>query len=97
LALNRKTGRIDAGNNRLRSIVERTLQKMADLSIEVRHHEIIVSEPKTGRSVTYRWNSSSRMLEALCEMRSDPDTDTLKFVTEAWKAAYAKAKVLGWF
>ncbi len=36
------------------------------------------------------------MLEALCEMRSDPDAETLQFLSEAWKAAYAKAKALGW-
>ena len=36
------------------------------------------------------------MLEALSEMRSDPDAETLRFLSEASKAAYAKAKVLGW-
>ena len=36
------------------------------------------------------------MLEALCSMRGDPDAKALKFLTEAWKAAHAKAKALGW-
>jgi hypothetical protein len=27
---------------------------------------------------------------------SDPDAETLQFLAEAWKAAYAKAKALGW-
>jgi hypothetical protein len=69
---------------------------MPNLSIEVRHHDIIVSHPETGRCVTYRRDLSSPMLEALSEMRSDPDAETLRFLSEASKAAYAKAKVLGW-
>jgi len=36
------------------------------------------------------------VLEALCSMRGDPDAKALKFLTEAWKAAHAKAKALGW-
>ena len=35
-------------------------------------------------------------LEALCSMRGDPDAKALNFLTEAWKAAHAKAKALGW-
>ena len=69
---------------------------MSGLSIEVRHHNIIVSQPETGHCVTYRRDPSSPMLEALCEIRGDPDAETLQFLTEAWKAAYAKAKALGW-
>ncbi len=64
----------------------------ADLSIEVRQHDVVVSQPETGRCVTYRRDPSSPMLEALCEMRSDPDAETLQFLSEAWKAAFAKAK-----
>ena len=37
------------------------------------------------------------MLEAFSQMRNDPDSDMLQFLTEAWRAAYAKAKALGWF
>ena len=70
---------------------------MADLSVEVRYHDIIVSQPETGRCVTYRRDRNSPMLEAFCDMRSDPDSDTLRFLIEAWKAAYAKARALGWF
>ncbi len=36
------------------------------------------------------------MLVALVSMRHDPDADTLAFLAEAWKAAHAKAKTLGW-
>jgi len=69
---------------------------MTDLSVEVRYHDIIVSQSGTGLCVTYRRDPNSPMLEALCSMRSDPDAETLRFFNEAWKVAYAKAKSLGW-
>jgi hypothetical protein len=69
---------------------------MSDLSVEVRHRDVIVTQPGTGRCVTYRRNPNSPMLEAMCSMRSDPDAETLRFLAEAWKAAYAKAKAIGW-
>ena len=69
---------------------------MNDLSVEVRHHDIVVTQPGTGRCVTYRRDPSSPTLDALCDLRTDPDLETLQFLTEAWKAAYAKAKSLGW-
>jgi hypothetical protein len=69
---------------------------MNDLSVEVRYPDIIVSQPGTGRCVTYRRDPNSPMLEALRSMRSDPDAETFWFLTEAWKAAHAKAKSLGW-
>ena len=69
---------------------------MADLSVEVRHHDIVVTQPGTGRCVTYRRERNSPMLEAVCSMRNDPDAETLRFLAEAWKAAYAKANALGW-
>ena len=63
----------------------------------MRHHDIIVSQPETGHCVTYRRDLElASMLEALCEIRGDPDAETLRFSTEAWKAAYARAKALGW-
>jgi hypothetical protein len=72
------------------------LSSKMDLFVEVRGHEIIVSESGTGHCVTYRRHPDSPILEALCSMRCDPDAETLRFFTEAWKAAYAKAKALGW-
>ena len=69
---------------------------MNDLSVEVRHKDIIVTKPGTGLCVTYRRVLNEPVLEALCSMRGDPDAKALKFLTEAWKAAHAKAKTLGW-
>ena len=63
---------------------------MTDLSVEVRYHDIIVSQSGTGLCVTYRRDPNSPMLEALCSMRSDPDAETLRFFNEAWKAAYGE-------
>jgi hypothetical protein len=70
---------------------------MTDLSVEVRDQNIIVTKPGTGLCVTYRRVLNGPVLEALCSMRRDPDATALKFLTEAWKAAHAKAKTLGWF
>jgi len=67
-----------------------------DLLVEVRRHDIIVSDPATGHCVTYRLNPDSPMLEGLCSMRCNPDAETLQFFTRAWKAAYAKARALDW-
>lgn len=70
--------------------------KMADLSVEVRHLDIVVTQPGTGHWVTYRRELNSPLLQAVCSMRSDPDLETLRFLAEASKAAYAKASALGW-
>ena len=67
---------------------------MTDLSVEVRHQDIIVTKPGTGLCVTYRRVLNERVLEALCSMRGDPDANALTFLKEAWKAAHAKANRL---
>jgi hypothetical protein len=36
------------------------------------------------------------MLVSLDALRDDPDAEKAKFLAEAWRAAYAKAKALGW-
>jgi hypothetical protein len=36
------------------------------------------------------------MLMALDPMRDDPEPEELSFLVQAWKAAFAKAKSLGW-
>ena len=69
---------------------------MTDLFVEVHHHDIIIRQRESGRCVTFRRDPCSPMLEAVCSMRSDPDAETLRFLTEAWNAAYAEAKALGW-
>ena len=69
---------------------------MPDLSVEVRGHEIIVTKPSQGLEVRYRRQGRSAMLVSDDVMRSDPNSDELKFLVRAWNAAFAKAKELCW-
>ena len=48
---------------------------MTKLSVEVRGHDIIISSPETGHSVTYRRVHHEPMLVALDSMRDDPHTE----------------------
>ena len=68
---------------------------MPDLSVRVQDHDIIVAKPSLGLSVTYR-KESSPMLVAIDPLRHDPNPEELKFLVRAWKAAFEKAKSLGW-
>ena len=67
---------------------------MPDLSVAVNRHEITVSRPSVGLSVTYR--RYGRILEATELMRNDLSGEELIFLVRAWKVAFAKAQSLGW-
>jgi len=67
---------------------------MPDLSVTQHHHDIVVSKPSAGLSVTYR--KQGRILEAVEPMRIDPSAEELTFYVRAWKAAFKKAQSLGW-
>ena len=67
---------------------------MSDLSIAVDHHNITVSKPSSGLSITYR--RQGRILEATQPLRIDPSAEELIFLVRAWKVAFAKAQSLGW-
>ena len=67
---------------------------MPDLSVTLKHHDIIVSKPSVGLSITYR--KQGRILEAVNPLRIDPNAEQLVFLVQAWKAAFAKAQSLGW-
>jgi hypothetical protein len=69
---------------------------MLHLSVEVQDQDIVVRNPMTGHSITYRRIPDAPMLIALDPLRDDPDTEKAEFLAEAWKAAYNKAKMLGW-
>jgi hypothetical protein len=66
------------------------------LLVEVQDRDIVVRRPSSGHSITYRRVLDAPMLEAVDLMRHDPNRDETEFLLEAWKAAYAKAKALGW-
>ena len=69
---------------------------MPDLQVEVRDRDIIVSKPSDGLSITYRKAGHAPILVALDDMRDNPSTTELLFMVQAWKAAFEKAKALGW-
>jgi hypothetical protein len=67
---------------------------MSDLSVAVDRHDIVVSKPSSGLSVTY--HREGRVLVADDPMRTDPTPEELIFLVRAWKAAFTKAQSLGW-
>jgi hypothetical protein len=67
---------------------------MPNLSVAVNGHEIVVSQPSSGLSVTYR--REGRTLVASALLRNNPSTKELNFLVKAWKAVFAKAQSLGW-
>jgi len=69
---------------------------MSDLVVEVKDGDIIVRSPASGYCIIYRRVRDEPLLMAVEPMRNDPDAEASKFLVQAWKAAYAKAKELGW-
>jgi len=69
---------------------------MDSLSVEIHDHDIVVTTPSSGQSVTYRKDRLAPMLVALDPMNRSLNDDRLAFFARAWNAAYAKAKELGW-
>jgi hypothetical protein len=68
---------------------------MTDLLVEVQDRDIVVRRPASGHSIRYRRVLDAPMLEAVDLKRDDPDREQAAFLVQ-WKAAYAKAKALGW-
>jgi len=69
---------------------------MKDLSVQVRDYELIVTRPSNGQSVTYRGEFHTPMLVALDSLKGHLNAERLAFLAQAWRAAHAKAKELGW-
>ena len=69
---------------------------MAALTVKARGRDIVVTEPGTGLSVTYRRVPDVPTLVALRPLPSGSDARTAKFLADAWEAAYGKAKDLDW-
>ena len=46
--------------------------------------------------MTYRREVDAPMLISLDPLRDDPDAEKVKFLVQAWKAAYEKAQSQGW-
>ena len=69
---------------------------MTELLVEVRDRDIVIRMPAAGYSITYRRVVDAPMLEAVDLERHDPNREEAEFLVQAWKAAFAKAKALGW-
>ena len=67
---------------------------MPNLSVAVDGHDIMVWQPNSALSVTYR--RQGRVLVALNPMRNDPAPEELNFLVKAWRAVFAEAQSLGW-
>jgi hypothetical protein len=69
---------------------------MSNLSVQVRHHDIVVTGSGTGYSVTYRRHPLAPMLELVGPIPDQLDPQLAALLASSWKAAYAKAKELNW-
>ena len=61
----------------------------------INDRDIVVSQPRTGFSVTYRKDGDAPMLVAIDgidEIDRFPDQERLNFLVKACKAAYEKAR-----
>ena len=58
--------------------------------------DIVVSSPESGLSITYLKDSLAPMLVAVDGMGRSSEPSKVKFWAQAWKAAYQKARALGW-
>jgi len=69
---------------------------MSELSTEVKDRDIVVSKPGDGLSITYRKEGYSPVLFATDPLRGTWNREKAEFMAQAWKVAYAKAKMMGW-
>ena len=62
----------------------------------VNDRDIVVSHPESGFSVTYRKDDDAPMLFAIDGIGRSSEPSEVKFWAQAWKAAYKKARAVGW-
>jgi hypothetical protein len=68
-----------------------------DLTVRVLDdRDIVVVMAGTGFEVTYRKDGKLPMLVATDQLRGGLTSSKARFLAQAWKAAYQKAKTLGW-
>ena len=72
------------------------MTEFADLSIQLVQHDIIVTMPETGYSVTYRKDGRSAWLFAIDGIDRTDIPAKVQFWAKAWKAAHKKARAVGW-
>lgn len=62
----------------------------------INNRDIVVSNPESGFSVTYRKDGDAPMLVAVDGIGRLADQAKVKFWAQAWKAAHQKARAVGW-
>jgi hypothetical protein len=73
------------------------MSEIPDLDVRVLDdRDIVVAMAGTGFEVTYRKDGQLPMLVATDQFRGGLTSSKAKFLAQAWKAAYRKAKTLGW-
>jgi hypothetical protein len=74
-----------------------TVRWIVILRVELKNErDIVVSHPELGFSVTYRKDEDAPMLVAIDGIDQSDDPLKVKFWAQAWKAAYQKARTVGW-
>ena len=58
--------------------------------------DIVVTSPESGFSITYRKDGLAPILVAVDGFDRSSEPSKVKFWAQAWKAAYRKARTLGW-
>ena len=58
--------------------------------------DIVVSSPDSGLSITYRKDGLAPLLIAVDGIDRSSEPPKVKFWAQAWKAAYQKARAMGW-
>jgi hypothetical protein len=66
------------------------------LALSSNDRDIVVSQPESGFSVTYRKDGEAPMLVAIDGIDRIDNHSQLAFLAQAWKAAYQKARSVGW-
>jgi hypothetical protein len=73
------------------------VRRIVTLDIElINDRDIVVSHPESGFSVTYRKDGDAPMLFAIEGIDRSDDPPKVMFWAQAWKAAYQKARAVGW-
>ena len=62
----------------------------------INDRDIVVSQPETGLSVTYRKDGEGLTLVVIDGIDRSTDNAKVKFWAQAWKAAHQKACAVGW-
>jgi len=73
------------------------MSETSDLTVRVLDdRDIVVLMVGTEFEVTYRKDGQLPLLVATDQLRGGLTSSKAKFLAQAWKAAYHKAKTLGW-